>query len=118
MVHGGGNDVVWLQRDHGLFLVNVFDTEKACQVGRRGGRVALAAWCFVSSACSTALAPCHCWQACSSLCRGPTPSPDTHLPHSRQVLGFRQRSLAYLLQRYCGIKADKSLGQRADWRQR
>lgn len=43
VVHGGGNDVVWLQRDHGLFLVNVFDTEKACQVGRRRGRVALPA---------------------------------------------------------------------------
>lgn len=36
----------------------------------------------------------------------------------RQVLGMRQRSLAYLLQRYCGIRADKSLGQTADWRQR
>lgn len=35
-----------------------------------------------------------------------------------QVLGFGQRSLGYLLQRYCGIQADKSLGQRADWRQR
>ncbi|PRW59440.1 DNA damage checkpoint isoform A [Chlorella sorokiniana] len=65
VVHGGGNDVLWLQRDFGLFLVNVFDTEKACQ-----------------------------------------------------VLGFRQRSLAYLLQRYCAIKTDKNLGQRADWRQR
>jgi ribonuclease D len=31
VVHGGGNDVVWLQRDFGLFLVNCFDTEKACQ---------------------------------------------------------------------------------------
>lgn len=36
----------------------------------------------------------------------------------QQVLGFGQRSLGYLLQRYCGIQADKSLGQRADWRQR
>ena len=33
VVHGGGNDVLWLQRDFGLFLCNVFDTEKACQVG-------------------------------------------------------------------------------------
>lgn len=31
VVHGGGNDVVWLQRDFGIFLVNCFDTEKACQ---------------------------------------------------------------------------------------
>lgn len=36
VVHGGGNDVLWLQRDFGLFLVNVFDTEKACQVGWAG----------------------------------------------------------------------------------
>ena len=35
-----------------------------------------------------------------------------------QVLGFQQRSLASLLLRFCGISADKSLGQRADWRQR
>ena len=31
VVHGGGNDVLWLQRDFGLFLVNCFDTEQACQ---------------------------------------------------------------------------------------
>lgn len=65
VIHGGGNDAVWLQRDFGLFLVNVFDTEKACQ-----------------------------------------------------VLGYHQRSLGALLQRFCGIQADKSLGQRADWRRR
>ncbi len=34
VVHGGGNDVLWLQRDFGLYLVNCFDTEKACQVRR------------------------------------------------------------------------------------
>lgn len=37
VVHGGGNDSLWLQRDFGLFLVNVFDTEKACQVGSEAG---------------------------------------------------------------------------------
>lgn len=71
----------------------------------------------MSSLCSTLLAPCHgkLAAACAVVSRH---LPETHLPHSHQVLGFRQRSLAYLLQRYCGIKADKSLGQRADWRQR
>ncbi|KAL4425764.1 hypothetical protein ABPG75_009780 [Micractinium tetrahymenae] len=65
VVHGGGNDVAWLQRDFGLFLVNIFDTEKACQ-----------------------------------------------------VLGFQQRNLGMLLHCFCGVSIDKSLGQRADWRQR
>ncbi len=37
MLHGGGNDVMWLQRDFELFLLNVFDTEKACQVGAWAG---------------------------------------------------------------------------------
>ena len=64
VLHGSGNDVVWLQRDLGIFLVNVFDTEKACQ-----------------------------------------------------VLGYQQRSLAYLLDRFCGVTTDKSF-QQADWRVR
>ncbi|KAL4859908.1 Protein RRP6-like 3 [Chlorella vulgaris] len=65
VVHGGGSDVLWLQRDFNLFIVNLFDTEKACQ-----------------------------------------------------VLGWQQRSLGYLLHRFCGIQANKSLGQLADWRVR
>ena len=32
VVHGGNNDVIWLQRDFHIYMVNVFDTEKACQV--------------------------------------------------------------------------------------
>jgi cobalt/nickel-transporting P-type ATPase D len=32
VVHGGGGDLTWLLRDFGLRVVNVFDTEKACQV--------------------------------------------------------------------------------------
>ncbi|GIL77185.1 hypothetical protein Vretimale_3160 [Volvox reticuliferus] len=32
VIHGGGNDVVWLQRDFRMYPVNVFDTEKASQV--------------------------------------------------------------------------------------
>ncbi|GAB4817041.1 hypothetical protein N2152v2_004087 [Parachlorella kessleri] len=71
VLHGGGNDVVWLQRDFGLRLVNIFDTEKACQAS----------------------------------------------PPALAALGLQQRSLGWLLQRYCGVDADKSL-QQADWRQR
>lgn len=32
VLHGAANDVLFLQRDFHLYLVNVFDTEKACQV--------------------------------------------------------------------------------------
>lgn len=32
VLHGGDNDVLWLQRDFHLYVVNAFDTEKACQV--------------------------------------------------------------------------------------
>lgn len=31
VVHGGSSDVVWLLRDFGIRLVNIFDTEKACR---------------------------------------------------------------------------------------
>lgn len=34
VLHGGENDILWLQRDFHIYLVNVFDTEKACQVTR------------------------------------------------------------------------------------
>lgn len=32
VLHGSHNDVVWLQKDFQVYLVNIFDTEKACQV--------------------------------------------------------------------------------------
>lgn len=32
VMHGCHNDVMWLQQDFRVYLVNVFDTEKACQV--------------------------------------------------------------------------------------
>ncbi|GAX75756.1 hypothetical protein CEUSTIGMA_g3199.t1 [Chlamydomonas eustigma] len=32
VLHGSANDILWLQRDFYLYLVNVFDTEKACQI--------------------------------------------------------------------------------------
>jgi ribonuclease D len=32
VLHGCANDVAWLQRDFHIYLVNVFDTEKAAQV--------------------------------------------------------------------------------------
>lgn len=38
VVHGGGSDVLWLLRDFGMRLINVFDTEKACQVLGYTGR--------------------------------------------------------------------------------
>ena len=32
IVHGGGSDALWLLRDFGIRLINIFDTEKCCQV--------------------------------------------------------------------------------------
>ncbi|KAI3809814.1 hypothetical protein L1987_19414 [Smallanthus sonchifolius] len=62
--HGADNDVIWLQRDFHIYIVNLFDTAKACD-----------------------------------------------------VLSKPQRSLAYLLETYCGVTTNK-LYQREDWRQR
>ncbi|XP_021837310.2 protein RRP6-like 3 isoform X1 [Spinacia oleracea] len=62
--HGADSDVLWLQRDFHIYVVNLFDTAKACEVLSK--------------------------------------------PH---------KSLAYLLQNYCGVTTNKLL-QREDWRQR
>ncbi|ESW04538.1 hypothetical protein PHAVU_011G103500 [Phaseolus vulgaris] len=62
--HGADNDIVWLQRDFHIYVVNLFDTSKACEVLSK--------------------------------------------PH---------KSLAYLLETYCGVTTNKLL-QREDWRQR
>lgn len=62
--HGADNDVLWLQRDFHVYVVNLFDTSKACE-----------------------------------------------------VLSKPQKSLAYLLEAYCGVATNKLL-QREDWRQR
>ncbi|CAI6012097.1 unnamed protein product [Closterium sp. NIES-65] len=64
VMHGADSDVVWLQRDFGIFIANLFDTGQASR-----------------------------------------------------VLGLERFSLAHLLQRYCGVTANKSL-QMADWRVR
>ncbi|CAK9158012.1 unnamed protein product [Ilex paraguariensis] len=62
--HGADNDVLWLQRDFHIYIVNLFDTAKACD-----------------------------------------------------VLSKPQKSLAYLLEMYCGVATNKML-QREDWRRR
>ncbi|XP_037476960.1 protein RRP6-like 3 isoform X1 [Triticum dicoccoides] len=62
--HGADNDILWLQRDFHIYVVNMFDTAKACE-----------------------------------------------------VLSKPQKSLAYLLELYCGVTTDKTL-QREDWRLR
>ncbi|GKF13521.1 RRP6-like protein 3 isoform X1, partial [Tanacetum coccineum] len=62
--HGADNNVIWLQRDFHIYVVNLFDTVKACD-----------------------------------------------------VLSKPQRSLAYLLETYCGVTTNKFY-QCKDWRQR
>jgi exosome complex exonuclease RRP6 len=64
VMHGADSDVQWLQRDFGIYIVNLFDTGRAAR-----------------------------------------------------VLQFPSAGYAHLLDRYCGIAADKS-HQMADWRQR
>lgn len=64
MFHGADNDVLWLQKDFHIYVVNLFDTAKGCD-----------------------------------------------------VLLKPQKSLAYLLETYCGVATNKLL-QREDWRQR
>ncbi|KHN41226.1 Exonuclease 3'-5' domain-containing protein 2 [Glycine soja] len=54
--HGADNDIVWLQRDFHIYVVNLFDTSKACE-----------------------------------------------------VLSKPQKSLAYLLETYCGVTTNKLL---------
>ncbi len=34
VLHGAQNDCKWLQRDFHIYIVNMFDTQKACQVLR------------------------------------------------------------------------------------
>ena len=62
--HGADMDIEWLQRDLGLYVVNMFDTGQAAR-----------------------------------------------------VLNCARFSLAYLLQQYCDVDADKQY-QMADWRMR
>ena len=62
VLHGADMDVVWLQKDFGVYVVNMFDTGQAAR-----------------------------------------------------VLGFESFGLAYLLKRFCSVRANKEF-QRADWR--
>jgi exosome complex exonuclease RRP6 len=62
--HGADSDIVWLQRDFGIYVVNMYDTGQAAR-----------------------------------------------------VLNETSFSLAHLLDKYCGVKADKQY-QMADWRKR
>eukprot|EP01119_Soliformovum_irregulare_P017014 TRINITY_DN500_c8_g1_i1.p1 TRINITY_DN500_c8_g1~~TRINITY_DN500_c8_g1_i1.p1 ORF type:complete len:786 (-),score=221.82 TRINITY_DN500_c8_g1_i1:148-2421(-) len=62
VLHGADSDIIWLQRDFGIFIVNMFDTGQASR-----------------------------------------------------VLDLPRFSLAYLLQQYCNVVADKQY-QLADWR--
>ena len=64
VLHGSDSDIEWLQRDFGLYIVNLFDTGQAAR-----------------------------------------------------TLGMKQFGLAYLLQTYCQVLADKKY-QLADWRVR
>ncbi|CAI5993135.1 unnamed protein product [Closterium sp. NIES-64] len=95
VMHGADSDVVWLQRDFGIFIANLFDTGQASHVMH--GADSDVVWLqrdfgiFIANLFDTGQAS--------------------------RVLGLERFSLAHLLQRYCGVTANKSL-QMADWRVR
>ena len=62
VLHGANQDILWLQKDFGVYVVNMLDTGQASR-----------------------------------------------------VLGFESFGLAYLLKRFCSVRANKEF-QRADWR--
>jgi hypothetical protein len=50
VLHGGDSDILWLQRDHGLYIVNMFDTGQAARVMEypgvcMKGYFAVLVWC-------------------------------------------------------------------------
>jgi hypothetical protein len=117
VLHGGANDIAWLQRDAHVYLVNVFDTEKAAHVSVLGPTRGVG---LMYAICSTHSA------LFSTAVRGAGPA-SVHASHLTacavasplclliQVLGREERSLAHLLRRYCGVTQDKT-HQTADWR--
>lgn len=88
VMHGCNNDVLWLQRDFRIYLVNVFDTEKACQV------------CYFYVQIGKILEIHELMSFFSS-----------------QVLQKKKRSLGHLVHEYFERISDKSF-QVSDWRQR
>lgn len=50
VLHGAGNDVLWLQRDFRIYIVNAIDTAVCCQV--------------LSAICSLALFDPYCRNHC------------------------------------------------------
>ena len=87
MFHGADNDVLWLQRDFHIYVVNLFDTAKViflCTDFPLGT--------FISTILLNDQFYCFpiMWQAC-------------------EVLSKPQKSLAYLLETYCGVATNKLL---------
>ena len=104
VLHGGNNDVLWLQRDFHIYTVNMFDTFVACQVKHAGKRAG--SWNKTKKP--------HWFRPHPPLGR-------YHLSIHRtdtfpaQELEADSKSLAYLLRTMCGVDTDKSW-QRSDWR--
>jgi cation-transporting P-type ATPase D len=112
--HGADSDILWLQRDFHIYIANLFDT----------ARVSLF---FLEYAHSQAMSsPWHSTVNHFAFVSRPGLFADCLIGKSEwvclhlqacDVLGKPQRSLAYLLQTYCGIAVNK-VYQRADWRLR
>lgn len=92
MFHGADNDVLWLQRDFHIYVVNLFDTAKVI--------FQFTDFLLEFSYLSLPL----CWMTsfyqvdCYSILR-----------QACEVLSKPQKSLAYLLETYCGVATNKLL---------
>jgi ribonuclease D len=90
VLHGADNDLLWCQRDFHLYLVNVFDTEKACQVlgleERSLGRL-LARHCGVAAAKQHQRADWRARSARASLC---SRHAHVHAGHRLHTTGLSQ----------------------------
>jgi cation-transporting P-type ATPase D len=102
--HGADSDILWLQRDFHIYIANLFDT----------ARVSLF---FLEYAHSQAMSsPWHSTVNHFAFVSRPGLFADCLIGKSEwvwlhlqacDVLGKPQRSLAYLLQMYCGIAVNK-----------
>jgi exosome complex exonuclease RRP6 len=96
VLHGSDSDIVWLQRDFGIYIVNLFDTGQASRV-----LGILPCFSCYSPPASLVILPCFsCYSPCFFVyC----------------LSEFPKFSLAFLLSHFCGINVDKKY-QLADWR--
>lgn len=74
--HGADSDIEWLQKDFGLYVVNMFDTHQAARLlnlGRHSLDHLLKLYCSVESNKQYQLADWRVRSVLSEMCPAPTP---------------------------------------------